>query len=231
MEHGELRRDKASSWQIEYEQAVGQIVSKEDSTLQDVVDVIWEKGILDRVAPIDEEVKQQRIDGGHETFEGTRNDVELYWRLLASMENMKESINCSVSGGYAAAIISGFSHIYDQKNIDRFFPDDSNRKKGKWQEDLLYYFDCFHEKAKSELEARGEKVPDALPQVGDKGVYHGINVVVKTYAGNGTIYLQGETLNDHRKLFDFSEDYGDGYGGISLKEVCENFHKAGVVDN
>ena len=77
-------KEKAQAWRKRYEDALSAIADRQDAKLDDLVEVIWEQGILDRIAPIDAEEKRARKELRGDLWDGTRDDPELYLRIMYS---------------------------------------------------------------------------------------------------------------------------------------------------
>jgi len=186
------QKEKAHAWNDLFDSAVDAVYKDPNSTLKDLIEVIFIQGTLDRIAPLDHSIKILREKFHKCVWPGTRDDAELYWRIIYSMEFSKHAIekNWSIAGmDYCLAVLPAiYPMLWD--HVARFF--------GQEQYDnpnTNYIFNAMlrkvQERAFQELKNLELPYPDLdnLISWGAKGDFHGIPVKVDRICSDGSLWL------------------------------------------
>lgn len=219
----EERREKYRAWRGRFNDAADEFVKQPDASYEDLVDLIWEKGILDHIAPTDGGERQARTEMRADLYDRASEDPELYWRVLYAVANTKETIqkNMTMMGGYTTlAVISALTELFANPELQgRLFPDAGLGSYFKVIESIA-------ERAQSEIEARGEKPHERLIPIGAKGTLCGIPVTVLRYGADGLVELGPENYMDHARLGEkINEITGKYSSSISPRHLDpEAFH-------
>lgn len=169
-------KEKAHAWQARYDEALDRVLGTPASTREDFLDVIWNHGILNRIAPTDPEERTAREELRSDLWKGTREDQELYLRLMYSAGSQEEAIrrNLSAAGGGLTGGVSwalgALMRRSDRTLWDRFMGNDPNG---------LILIASVKERAAKELRARGGVPHEPIIPWGAEGNYKGIPVVIE----------------------------------------------------
>lgn len=204
----EALKEKAGAWLGRYEEKIKEILSAEKIDRVELIDALWEYGIMGRIAPKDEAEKNARVALEKAVWEGDREDPKLYWRILYSAAAAKNAAekNYSImagSHGYITGAFQGLYGILASPKAEDAFPE---MKEGK--NSMIAVIDDFIARAKKELEKRGTKPPEKLLPIGAVGKWNGIEVTVENYTDDGLVWLRAEDLDDHTKLYRFTHGRG-----------------------
>ena len=189
-------KEKARAWEKRYEEALTSYCEQANANFEGLVDLIWEKGILEHVSPSESEEHQARQVLQKDVFD--RDDVRLYWRLLYSIaDSIDASTNSrSVAGGFATQAVVKAVYFAHSGNTEKILPAGNA---------IMSIDNALVDKAKQELVKRGVAHPQIIP-LETKGTYNGIPVTVDHYTSTGLIALEaneGEQLSAreaHMKL-------------------------------
>jgi hypothetical protein len=191
----------AHAWEERFENALEQVLSNSDSKTDDLIEVIWNKGILDRLVPEDKDEFCARLDDEREVFD-SRDNTELYWRITYSVLYAKRAINLQWStcgGGASVALVRGFVVACYKQRIQDFCP-------GYTHKNHLAGFNFLAGKiikrAEDKLRELGAKPHEKHIEVGARGMFEGIAVYVDEYMDNGLLYLRPEKYEDIMLLYD-----------------------------
>lgn len=204
----EALKEKAGAWLGRYEEKIEEILNAEKIDRAELIDALWEYGIMGRIAPKDEIEKNARMQLEKAVWEGNREDPKLYWRILYSAAAAKNATekNYSImagSHGYITGAFQGLYGVLASPKAEDTFPE---MKEGK--NPMIAVIDGFMDRAKKELEKRGVKPPEKLPQIGAKGKWNGIEVTIGSYTDDGLVWLKTESEEDHMKLYKFTHGRG-----------------------
>ena len=218
----EALKEIAGKWQEDLDNSVDEAFLKKETTLSDLAQIIFEKGVLDRIAPLDEQVMAARKDLGKSVWEKGRNDPELYLRLIYSVEGVKQAIkgNLSIFGGclLGGVLPACFKVAYSERAKDSFA---GSKKSGEEKIDpFLIMIDEIRKIAEKELVKNNGKVPEKLVPLGTKAEFHGIpGRTSKYYTDDGRISFEAGTYEGHCALYEFLD-----HGAISPSAITpENF--------
>lgn len=204
----ETRKEKAGRWQARYEEKLDSVLNSDKIDRSALMDVLWEEGVLDRVAPEDREEKHARMQLEKAVWKGKRDDPELYWRILYSAAAVKNAIekNYSIAAGSHSYVTGAFQDIYkifSSPKAENAFPE---TKEGK--NPAIIVIEELMDRAKKELEKRGVKPPEKMLQIGSKGKWNGMEVTIENYTDDGLIWLKADSPEDHMKLYKFTHGRG-----------------------
>jgi len=182
----------AGRWQERYFDLLQKAEDDPSITLETLTDLVWEKGILDHVAPLDEEERRARHILKKDVLE--RNDSKLYWRMLFSAVGARESNRKNYTmahGSVNGPVLQAGIRFGQRKDI---FSGSSDTIHS-----IFVLFDAIIEKAKKELIARGQEVKAIIPE-GTKGVLRDIPIILERYTDDGYATLKAFSAEDHMKL-------------------------------
>lgn len=195
---------KASAWQEKYKEILDDFFQKENVSRKELIDIIWEYGILERISPKNENEKQARKSLKKTVWEGDRENPELYWRLLystaASLEAIKNKYSIvAPSYGYITGAFEGLNRALLPQHCQAIFPESEKNPNTNFHEIIL---NDIIEKAKSEIENKGKKPPKNLIPYGTEINWQGQKFNVERYTFDGKILLEADTPEKHNFLFD-----------------------------
>lgn len=194
----------------------------ENPTREEFINILWEKGIMGRIAPEDDSRKQARQDLRKTVWPGDKNDPILYLHILYSAAAAKEAIQRSWSiittgKGYADGIFNGSRNMLFSDNGAKVFPELKNSKKNG---DVVI-LDELIARAKKEIENHGGVAPKKILSYDEQGEWQGISVTVDRFGGDGRVYLQ---LNNGKDMDAFLK--ANGPQGVMPELINpDNFHK------
>jgi len=193
-------REKYRAWEQRYEKALQDFISQTDATYEDLVNLVWERGILDHIAPTDSLERKAREQKQADLFDKTSADPELYWRIMYAAGNTKNTIqkNMTMVGGYTTlSIVRALSGLYSNPELQkRIFSGVDNAGS-----DIFVKFaDSIINKAQEEIKKRGDKPHEFPIPIGSKGTVFGISVTIDGYGSDGLVALRVVSYEDHVKL-------------------------------
>lgn len=176
-------KELSHAWEPRYQAELEKIFSSEHIDLDTLVDVMWEKGILERISPINESEKQARVALGRPVWEGGRNDPELYWKLMYAAGYTLEAMKRSYSGldqYVGPATTNVMRAAYQARNTEVI--NDPNK--------LVEIVERILVKAKQKISELGDTPHEKPIPWGAKGTYKGLEVTVDMYSSDGTVTLK-----------------------------------------
>lgn len=199
-------KEKAEAWLTRYDKRMDQFLEQSDPSKEELMDILWEHGVLDRIAPVDPDEKQAREKLGKTVWKGDREDPELYWQLLYSAaaveDNVKKGRTITASGsGYVSGAFQGYHQaMFDEEKGAKIFTDEE-RKAGTeiLIKDLM-------DRAKKELTKRGITQHEKMIPLGGKGEWHEIPVTVNGYTEKGLIQLRADSMEGHAALYEYLDE-------------------------
>jgi hypothetical protein len=205
-------RPIADQWLSNYELALGAAALNPNTTLEQWIDIAWERGLLDHVSPIDPKVREARILMGR-TLWRVRQDPVLYWRLQYALENFRVSAHHTQTSGPAAqACVKLITEICKNRNrLREYFPKLKYHSSWPWDLEL-----CKLLMKRAQKTLSGMNVTPHKPTLRrhSKGVFRDIPVVIDAICDDGTLWLQatdrGKVLTLH-ELMD-SNQLNEGRG-------------------
>lgn len=192
-------------WEDIFYEKLEAVISDPNSTIADLVEVTFQYGIMDRIAPLDQEIKQKRLEKGNQVWPGTRNDPELYYRIIYCILSSIRSVIknwSSMASGYAVSIATSiYKAIYPGK-YEQFFPEFDEKQS---KEVVIFFYCLMIERCKQELKELELPVPDQLFVLEMKGTYLGIPVTFSGVCLDGLMYCEVRNPMDIPKLFELSD--------------------------
>lgn len=206
----EALKPKANAWRKRFEASLKEVMEDSKSDRAQLLEVIWEDGIMGRILPDDPEEKEAREKLHKAVWSGERTDPKLYWRIMysaaASREGMRHGWSIMSSGD--SLVVGAFDAINrsvePEKKLD-FYPELKTDQKVNPYE--IIFADIIS-RAKAELENLGVTPPQELIPMGAKGEYKGIKVKIDRYTFDGKVYLQAENYEGHEALYKLSAGMG-----------------------
>jgi hypothetical protein len=160
-------------WEPDFYEALEKIENDPHSNLQDLIELVFQKGILDRLCPRDEKIKQIHLERGHQIWAGSRNDAELYYRIFYCASACIYSIqqNWSLSfGGYVSTVSQAF---YQAMSHADKYPELKGHRSAP-----IFILEKIQQRCLIELESLGHKCPKKFFAVGEEGSYYGYLVKI-----------------------------------------------------
>jgi len=196
---------KAHSWEGEYEKALEELFGDTDHiSLDDIIEVAFQKGIVDRLAPADDEVKRLRAEQHRRVWQGGRNDSELYARLFYAVERSKESLQHTADYSWTNAAWLAYNMIMSRESLrERIFGTalDGN-------ESVALFLDALEKRIKEEYEEREGKLSLEVIPAGTKASFHGIALTVEGHNPDGTLHVNADDEEGHAALYKYNEGKG-----------------------
>src|SRR3990167_10505766 len=108
------RESLGSSWQGRLDKVLDPLIESRTLTRSQFIDILWDYGILGRIAPTDSIELQARVNENKTVWTGTRDDPQLYWRILYSTASALDTIQgqFSIIANSSSYIAGSFSGIY-----------------------------------------------------------------------------------------------------------------------
>lgn len=191
-------------WEDIFYEKIEEVITNPNSTVADLVKVTFQYGIMDRIAPLDLEMKELRQKRGSQVWPGTRKDPELYYRIIyCILASARSVINnwSSMASGYAVSIATSVMKAIYPGRYEQFFPE-FNEKQSK--EAIIFFYHLMIERVKQELKKLGLPAPDELFVLEGGGTYLGIQVRFNGVCFDGLMYCEVRNPMDIPKLFELS---------------------------
>lgn len=208
---------RLNAWMLDYKFALGELADKPDSTLEQFVDVAWEKGILDHVSPTDPELRDMRKRRGRTLWQ-PRTDPVLYWRLQYAMEHLRATIGHTGTVGAHIVALVELLKVLGQLPKERrhaFFPKLKHHSGWPWMERVCT---LLSEKARQALRDLGVTPHEPTLRRRSTGFFRGIPCQISSICHDGTLYLAPTDLgpqNAHLlKLLELKEELTPDGAGI-----------------
>jgi len=205
-------KKKAHAWQDRLDEVLDRFLAQEKVTRPELINILWDFGIMGRVDPKDPKEKAARKKVGSDIWEGDREAPDLYWRILysvvASINALKNDWSIMIGHGPILGIanaVGRICYLQDREKCYSIFPE--------YEADLqinpyALVFDDLVARAKDELKKRGQEPPDEFIPVGAKGSWHNIEFTVDMYTWSGHVWPKVKNIRDHMAIFD--NGGGDG---------------------
>ncbi len=207
-------RELANRWHRSFEKMKEEWLARPETTLDDLVDLYWDGYILGRIAPLDQDEKDARATLKKDVWAGTRDDKELYERILYSILNGKEALGknlSAISPGYAAGAVMDSMQIVYRKFLHQL-----PKAKYRSEPDVHYFADKFVEKARQEFVRHGGQ-GDKLLRVGSHGRVGDILVTVEGITPDGKVWLVADNPGrDYMRLYDTIQSLDPDASGTAI---------------
>lgn len=223
-------RHLAHAWEERFEEAIEEVLSKEGAKIDELIDAIWNKGILDRLVPFDALEHLARRADGRDTFD-SRDNPELYWRIIYSVLYAKRALDLQHSmvthGVAAGALVRGYTLACMRQKLRELCPDVFKKNNEKsYRRTLDFFVQKIIERAKARLRELGAEPHEQCIAVNSCGVFDGILVYVEGYTADGLLLLKPKDHQNILLLYDKMRVLGDKLGlGISPSKLnSADFH-------
>lgn len=195
----ERLREKADAWLDEFNEALDDFFRSGSDDRDAFFDILWDKGVLNYVAPLDPDAIEARKILKKPVFEKGRNDPELYWRIMYSCAASLDYIERfdSIAGGYISGAIRGgrrllFEQDEHEKRFKAMFEDELQDGKNI---DVIV-LEALLDRAKSALGQMGVHAEGHPVKTGTEVIFHGKAYTVDRLGGNGLVALVPESPDD-----------------------------------
>lgn len=188
-------RPVADGWLLEYRLALSNAQDRPDTTLEQWIDIAWEKGLLDQVSPIDPNVREARARMGRPLWR-ERQDPVLYWRLQYALESFRASAQHTQTSGPAAQACMELNNEIC-KNKDRlrnYLPKLKYRPSWPW---YLKLCQLLMKRAQKTLRDMGMTPHDPTLRCRSNGVFRDIPVEIDAICDDGTLWLRATDWGDN----------------------------------
>ncbi|MDE1970132.1 MAG: hypothetical protein KGI50_00950 [Patescibacteria group bacterium] len=174
-----------------------------------LVAAFWNEGIMSRIAPTHIFERQARERTQRLLWPGTREDIELYWRILYalgfSIEAIKKNFSLIASNeSFVAGVFQNIELVFSPE-VKALFPHHRNNPYIGICEALMDY-------AREEITKRGAVPHNPLIPWESVGTWEGMELTVDRYTQDGLISFRARNFQDHRRLSDLM---GANFSGIS----------------
>lgn len=217
LENTEVKK-KAEAWSARLDEAVTRFLDSKEPNRNDLIEILWRYGILERISPSQSEEKEARKALNKAVFDGDRSDPELYWRILysagAADEAVKRGYSVAASGKglITGALTKIGALIYSPKN-EALFPETFQRPPKNPYEIVI---EEIIKRAKLELKNLNIKPHDPLIPWDSTGKWQGMELTVDRYTDDGFICFRAKTPQDHARLYELSDN---NFGKISPSKI------------
>lgn len=175
----------AHAWEIDYKQELRKIINTQGANLDQLIEVVFKYGILERIAPENLERMKARKEEHRQIWLQGQNDPKLYWSIMYSAAHLvynakKDQVVNTGPVGVAYKDLS--SILMSSGALFRFIPRDE--KMG------VVVGTKIQELAKIELEKRDKKQSHKLIHIGASGEHKKKKSTVVGYHPEGKIILE-----------------------------------------
>jgi hypothetical protein len=208
--------EKAGAWLTRYNQRMDEFLEQEEPSKEELMDILWEHGVLNRIAPLDPDEKQARMKLGKTVWKEDREDPELYWRLLYSahavQENQKTGVTTIASGyEYTSGAFQGYHQaMFDEKKGNKIFTGEDKKEGTKILIDELM------KRARGELIKRGVTPHENMISLGVTGEWQGVPVTVDRFTHDGLVHFRADDAEGHAALY---KHLDEGKAGASPSRI------------
>ena len=211
-------RPVADRWMLDYQLALDDAREKPSFTLDQWIDLAWNKGFLDHLAPRnpDPEVAMARALMKRTPWRSPADPV-FYWRMLYALEYFRVSMKHTQTMGPAAhgcmPLFIAMSKLREEA-LCAFFPKKRHHPQWPWENRVC---ELLMAKAQQELRNLGATPHDPVFRKRSKGAFRGIPCEIQAICDDGTLWLQATDFgpgNRHRiAMSDFMRELTpDGHG-------------------
>jgi len=175
----------AHAWETDYKKQLRSVLGAQGSNLDQLIEVVFKYGILERIAPSNIERIKARKEEKRQLWLQGQNDPKLYWSILYSAAHLvynAEKDQTVSSGPVAIAYKTLFSKLSSSGKLFQYFP--KGEKMGVVVGTKLQTL------AKIELNKRDKKQSHELIHIGASGVHKKKKSTVVGYHPEGKIILE-----------------------------------------
>jgi hypothetical protein len=173
-------------WENDFHPALEQTIADPNGTLQDLIEVVFQKGILDQLCPLNKETRMRWLELGYQIWRGSRRDPELYYRIFYSAQGCIDYFEQYLSGGFAGYMIAlDEAHKQAMAHLDKY-PELKDAKNTS-----TFMLEKIMQRCMIELANLRRKCPKRFFAKGDKGLYRGMRVIISGISRmEGTIFFK-----------------------------------------
>ncbi|MBI2595484.1 hypothetical protein HYW46_01970 [Candidatus Daviesbacteria bacterium] len=195
------------TWQDSLQESLDIFFILDEQTREDFIEILWNDGILNHIAPTDPAVIAARKSKGRPVWDQGRDDHRLYWKILYSAAAAKEACGrdwsmIAGSDSFVAGIFSPIYEAFSRGLLQKFYPNQTNPQ--------IVILSDITERAKQELEKRNQNTAGHPLGYGLNCTWRGLELKVDRFTGDGKIYFQAKSLEDHVKLYELAKE-NDGF--------------------
>ena len=196
---------KAHSWEDAYEHALEGLFEDVDHiSLDDIIEIAFQKGIVDRLAPEDEEVKRLRLVQHRRVWQGTREENDLYARLYYAVEGSRESVADTMDHSWTNAAWLAYNKTMSRESLrERLFGTVADAN-----DSVAQFLEVLKKRIEEEYKDKGGKLLFEVMPAGKKAAFRGIAVTIDGYNPDGTLRVTADDEDDHRALYAFNKGKG-----------------------
>lgn len=199
----EQLRMLCGAYRDRYNARLEEFFSRGEVNMQELAEIFWRCGVVDRLVPEDSRECIARRLLGRDVFEGSATDPELFWRLLGATAS-RDKINGESSSWISRPIEFTLTKLLNTNPdlFDDFFGvGDARIDVDAWFTDIVRL------RARDTLTAYGVLRPE-LPEVGSLHSYRGFAVRIAGYTYDGLAVLMTEDPKDQLKFVELQSPKG-----------------------
>jgi hypothetical protein len=218
-EENESQEINPSIWKEKISEDLEKLKMMEHPTKEKIANMALEDGILARIAPEDDRVREKRKEDGRRLRESERNDPELYFRIAYALQRSKWTVqeNHTLGGGWPTGAIRFLVQTAEIPAVQEELLEDDQRFKDAMIEIVTKMQENVLEMAEERQHDNNSYECNVYSE-GTKGEFKGIPVKLKRYTEDGYAWIEAENHKDRNKLYDFT----DG-NGLTPKQVSQEF--------
>lgn len=194
---GFSEREIAISWRRKLEETIDELFARHDVTHDKFIDILWQEGIMNRLSPDDETVREARRNTSRALWEGSREDPEFYTRIvysaLASQYAQEHGWTFTSSNdGYMHGVMWGIMHVLKSAEYRAILEGNKRNLVHEVEHNVI-------ERAKDELRKRHVE-PSIIP-IGTHVRWRNYGMIVDRYTFDGLLAMQADDPDGHTEIF------------------------------
>jgi len=218
----EQLKQNAGAWQQRYDKEIESALTNPDSNVDDILEIAWQDAVLGRIAPLSPAEKQARQALRKEVWEGTRNDPELYVRMLFALEGIKHAIEKRWTLAGTGFVAQGVHDPYYRMMRPEYGEQYLSREDDSYDELQQHCLSFVEKKIRKELKRLKADDKIKVPEIGSIGEVDGMKVKIERYSDKGVVEVGGfgelKTIEERRAFFALQ----DAVGGINPERIDPN---------
>jgi len=191
--------DQASEWRKGFEGQLSELLKRENVSLEEVIEVLFQKGILNRLAPLDRRAIALRREQRRPVYNEGRDDPALYEKLFYSVECAKESLEYSRDASWVNAWSRAFNAVSSKPELAKKLFGEV-----KPENQALQFLDRLQQRIAREYRANHGAQELTNEPIGKRAVFHGIPVVIAGCDQSGLIKLEAADEAGHISLYNYT---------------------------
>lgn len=196
----ELLRLLGEAYTQRYSAKLEDFCQSQNPTLNELSEIFWRYGVLDRLVPVSHEERVARRTLGKDVFDGDMSDPELFWRILYVCAQV-EAVDQSRVGERSAWLARPIEFTVQKLlNTDPALYEELFGSGDTTQNPDALFIATAREKAIQRLRDLGAD-PHLYPiPIGASLVYKDIPATVHGYTTDGLVVLQASNFEDHLSI-------------------------------